>query len=241
MPADAKAQARKQSACSLTRSTTFVPERFCAENMYPIIMISSSPTSLITMYNVRRFLQESMYVLPRSVCCDMAYSNKYPLTPTDSSRQQRHGHVLLQRVPLGQRISYPSIGSVRQSNLVAKHAQAPNDIMLSTRLRLSISSAQTRGIVLSAFLQRVRSGNSGLTNGVSHVFCSITVSVGLAVRGYPISLNLMVMMGSERYLCVMGERPAKSKGQGLECNRTQGEPRSSFRAVLAHPFGARPD
>ncbi|KAF8490011.1 RNA polymerase II accessory factor [Russula emetica] len=37
---DSKAQARKQ------------------KNMYPIIMISSSPTSLITMYNVRRFLQE---------------------------------------------------------------------------------------------------------------------------------------------------------------------------------------
>ncbi|KAI9451972.1 RNA polymerase II accessory factor [Lactarius psammicola] len=32
-----------------------------AENMYPIIMISSSPTSLITMYNVRRFLQESIF------------------------------------------------------------------------------------------------------------------------------------------------------------------------------------
>jgi len=54
-------------------------------------------------------------------------------------------------------------------------------------------------------------------------------------------LNLMVMMGSERYVRVMGERPAKSKGQGLERNRTQGEPRSSFRAVLAHPFGAHPD
>jgi len=32
------------------------------ENMFPIIMISSSPTALITMYNVRRFLQESVYV-----------------------------------------------------------------------------------------------------------------------------------------------------------------------------------
>ncbi|KAH9961006.1 RNA polymerase II-associated protein [Russula dissimulans] len=40
---DPKAQARKQ------------------KNMYPIIMISSSPTSLITMYNVRRFLQESIF------------------------------------------------------------------------------------------------------------------------------------------------------------------------------------
>lgn len=29
--------------------------------MYPIIMISSSPTALITMHNVKRFLQESTY------------------------------------------------------------------------------------------------------------------------------------------------------------------------------------
>lgn len=32
-----------------------------ARNMFPIIMISSSPTALITMYNVKRFLQESIF------------------------------------------------------------------------------------------------------------------------------------------------------------------------------------
>ncbi|KAI0792621.1 RNA polymerase II accessory factor, partial [Abortiporus biennis] len=32
-----------------------------AKNQYPIIMISSSPTALITMHNVKRFLQESSY------------------------------------------------------------------------------------------------------------------------------------------------------------------------------------
>lgn len=31
------------------------------KNMFPIIMISSSPTALITMYNVKRFLQESVF------------------------------------------------------------------------------------------------------------------------------------------------------------------------------------
>jgi parafibromin len=31
-----------------------------AKNMFPIIMISSSPTALITMYNVKRFLQEAV-------------------------------------------------------------------------------------------------------------------------------------------------------------------------------------
>ena len=29
--------------------------------MYPIIIISSSPTSLITMHNVKRFLQDSVF------------------------------------------------------------------------------------------------------------------------------------------------------------------------------------
>ncbi|KAF9650637.1 CDC73-domain-containing protein, partial [Thelephora ganbajun] len=32
-----------------------------AKNLYPIIMISSSPTALITMHNVKRFLQESTF------------------------------------------------------------------------------------------------------------------------------------------------------------------------------------
>ena len=30
-------------------------------NQYPIIIISSSPTSLITMHNVRRFLQDAVF------------------------------------------------------------------------------------------------------------------------------------------------------------------------------------
>lgn len=33
-----------------------------AKNQFPIIMISSSPTALITMHNVKSFLQESTYV-----------------------------------------------------------------------------------------------------------------------------------------------------------------------------------
>lgn len=39
-----------------------VNEGICAGNMYPIIMISSSPTALITMHNVKRFLAEAVYV-----------------------------------------------------------------------------------------------------------------------------------------------------------------------------------
>ncbi|THV07383.1 CDC73-domain-containing protein [Dendrothele bispora CBS 962.96] len=37
-----------------------------ARNMYPIIMISSSPTALITMHNVKRFLQESTFETSQS-------------------------------------------------------------------------------------------------------------------------------------------------------------------------------
>lgn len=35
---------------------------FFTGNNFPIIMISSSPTALITMHNVKKFLQESVYV-----------------------------------------------------------------------------------------------------------------------------------------------------------------------------------
>ncbi|KZT34186.1 CDC73-domain-containing protein [Sistotremastrum suecicum HHB10207 ss-3] len=35
-----------------------------AKNMHPIIMISSSPTSLITMYNVKKFLQDAVFESP---------------------------------------------------------------------------------------------------------------------------------------------------------------------------------
>lgn len=32
------------------------------KNMFPIIIISSSPTALVTMYNVKKFLMEAMFV-----------------------------------------------------------------------------------------------------------------------------------------------------------------------------------
>ncbi|KAH9967788.1 RNA polymerase II accessory factor [Lactifluus volemus] len=54
---------RQEDACTPFLLSKVTPETFCVENVYPIIMISSSPTSLITMFNVRRFLQESMHVL----------------------------------------------------------------------------------------------------------------------------------------------------------------------------------
>ncbi|KIM63855.1 hypothetical protein SCLCIDRAFT_116100 [Scleroderma citrinum Foug A] len=37
------------------------PPMQARKNLFPIIMISSSPTALITMYNVKRFLQESVF------------------------------------------------------------------------------------------------------------------------------------------------------------------------------------
>jgi parafibromin len=127
---DSKTQARKQ------------------KNMYPIIMISSSPTSLITMYNVRRFLQESMHVLSTIMLLLATDLTKYPLI--DSSHLQRHVPVLPQRVRLGQRISYLSIENVQRLSPAVKRAQARNDIMSSIRLRPSTSLAQMPGIVSSA-------------------------------------------------------------------------------------------
>ncbi|KAF9228911.1 RNA polymerase II-associated protein [Gyrodon lividus] len=48
-----------------------------AKNMFPIIMISSSPTALITMYNVKRFLQEAFFE-PSSTARERAASAGNP-------------------------------------------------------------------------------------------------------------------------------------------------------------------
>lgn len=56
---------RQRKPVSLSENIlTFVLTRpSLTGNFQPIIIISSSPTSLITMYNVKRFLQESTYVV----------------------------------------------------------------------------------------------------------------------------------------------------------------------------------
>ncbi|KAK7048495.1 CDC73-C domain-containing protein [Favolaschia claudopus] len=53
-------ESRSGSAAAVTASETKSPARKAKHN-YPIIMISSSPTALITMHNVKRFLQESIF------------------------------------------------------------------------------------------------------------------------------------------------------------------------------------
>lgn len=54
-------QARKASTSHSERHVCYPHQLFFEiENMFPIIMISSSPTALITMYNVKRFLQEAV-------------------------------------------------------------------------------------------------------------------------------------------------------------------------------------
>lgn len=76
-----------------------------SENLYPIIMISSSPTALITMHNVKRFLQESMYVTLRPL-------NSFPelINYTVSSLRQRHASAPHLLVTLVQRMSSTSTG-----------------------------------------------------------------------------------------------------------------------------------
>ncbi|KAF8135724.1 RNA pol II accessory factor, Cdc73 family-domain-containing protein [Boletus edulis] len=60
-----------------------------AKNMFPIIMISSSPTALITMYNVKRFLQEAVFE-PSSTARERAAAAGNPraedLLPIDRRR-----------------------------------------------------------------------------------------------------------------------------------------------------------
>ncbi|OJA11911.1 hypothetical protein AZE42_06132 [Rhizopogon vesiculosus] len=57
-----KLKESKPGAVSVPASSVGPPMQLRkAKNQYPIIMISSSPTALITMHNVKRFLQESIF------------------------------------------------------------------------------------------------------------------------------------------------------------------------------------
>jgi hypothetical protein len=76
-----------------------------SENLYPIIMISSSPTALITMHNVKRFLQESMYVILRPL-----NSFSELISYIVSSLRQRHASAPHLLVTLVQRTSSTSTG-----------------------------------------------------------------------------------------------------------------------------------
>jgi hypothetical protein len=55
-------------------------------NNYPIIMISSSPTALITMHNVKRFLEESTYVFPPSHCFPCLLNASPSFEPSQDAR-----------------------------------------------------------------------------------------------------------------------------------------------------------
>lgn len=59
---DPKMLARKARTFPLSRNRKFLLTESLGNNQ-PIIMISSSPTALVTMHNVKRFLEEATYVI----------------------------------------------------------------------------------------------------------------------------------------------------------------------------------
>src|SRR5258707_14987760 len=61
------------------------PKLIFAGNMAPIIMIPSSPTSLITMHNVRKFLEDAQYVHAAGTSSGM---RTFLLTKLGMSRQK---------------------------------------------------------------------------------------------------------------------------------------------------------
>ncbi|KAH7884842.1 RNA pol II accessory factor, Cdc73 family-domain-containing protein [Phlebopus sp. FC_14] len=74
-----------------------------AKNMFPIIMISSSPTALITMYNVKRFLQESVFE-PSSTARERA-------TAAGNARAEDLLHIDRRRAPPTASVSSSSTSS----------------------------------------------------------------------------------------------------------------------------------
>lgn len=59
-----EAKPTKESVSASTSAGTSQSKSAKKKQRDPIIMISPSSTALITMYNVKKFLEESKYVLP---------------------------------------------------------------------------------------------------------------------------------------------------------------------------------
>ncbi|KAG2117616.1 RNA pol II accessory factor, Cdc73 family-domain-containing protein [Suillus clintonianus] len=83
----------KRAAHAAEATTTPSKRRYIAEvvNLYPIIMISSSQTALITIHDVKRFLQESLF--------ESSSAARERATSAGNSRAEDVIHIDRRRVP----------------------------------------------------------------------------------------------------------------------------------------------
>lgn len=183
-------------------------------NNYPIIMISSSPTALITMHNVKRFLQESTCV-----------SAPQPSSQTTLilSNLASSSRKMLEHAPLLRAIHDPKTWSPYTVNalILTPAVKRPRHTHVTTLLIASRhyqNLEPTHGIEWSVWWPQGKHGNSALTNGTNQFSFSIMVcGECLVIKGN------FECFSSQRHLCLMGEWPTKRKNKGLERHGAQGQ------------------
>jgi len=204
-------QIRVHSRCNHTRYGVYFPHQSIlstdaaadpkmqakkAKNLYPIIMISSSPTALITMHNVKRFLQESTFE-PSQEARARAISegnvkpdDMIPIyrkrTHIDSSGREMESHV-----------RYVVVDSVEA---LSKFGVDPWDRVVCV----------------------MTTGQEWQFKNYKWKDPKQLFHHGALINTNSVQLSCSHSNGSQGYLRYLGSRSTESKNQGLECVGTQG-------------------
>ena len=170
-----------------------------AKNLYPIIMISSSPTALITMHNVKRFLQESTFE-PSQEARARAISEGNVKPDDVIPIYRKRTHIESSGREMESHVRYVVVDSVEA---LSKFGVDPWD-----RVVCVMTTGQEWQFKSYKWKDPKQLFHQGAFTSAISVWSSCLRSDG-----------------SQGCLRDMGSRSTESENQGLERDRTQGRPR----------------
>ena len=173
-----------------------------AKNLYPIIMVSSSPTALITMHNVRRFLQESTFE-PSQEARAQAISDGNVKPDDMIPIYRKRTHIDSSGREIDTRVRYVVVDSVEA---LSKFGVDPWD---------RVVCVMTTGQEWQFKNYKWKDPKQLFHHGALVTETSAEPSCSRSG-------------GSQRDLRYLGSRSTKSKNQGLERDRTQGRVRTTM-------------
>ena len=166
-----------------------------AKNLYPIIMISSSPTALITMHNVKRFLQESTFE-PSQDARTRAISEGNVKPDDMIPIYRKRTHIDSAGREMESQVRYVVVDSVEA---LSKFGVDPWD---------RVVCVMTTGQEWQFKNYKWKDPKQLFHHGML-----INQFSAQSFNSYD---------GSQGHLCYLGSRSTESENQGLECHRTQG-------------------
>ena len=168
-----------------------------AKNLYPIIMISSSPTALITMHNVRRFLQESTFE-PSQEARARAISEGNVKPDDMIPIYRKRTHIDSSGREMESQVRYVVVDSVEA---LSKFGVDPWDRVVCV----------------------MTTGQEWQFKNYKWKDPKQLFHHGMLINLVPVQSFCSHYGVSQGHLCYLGSRSTEPEDQGLECHRTEGK------------------